>query len=258
MAQHIAWRELPFDRSRALLDILDARHRLRTDGILVPIGPEPYDVMTPWTTSYRVVQYLLGEDRIDPEIAALGGIVSLGLVRHSQEQHAALDSLRGWIGSTSPATVVLEGPFGSGRRTAVAMAAAPRRALAVDFSRVAPRRAEHVLGALRREALLLDAMPVIANLDELWSKLNDEIKNALMLALDALHGHAVITVSTPGLELRPERRACCTLNNLRPGELRRVPANSARSGSTWAAGSKASQPLLGGYVGSRRAASVRS
>lgn len=206
LAQHIAWRELPFDRSRALLDILDARHRLRTGGIMIPTGSEPYDVMTPWTTSFRVVQYLLGEDTIDPEIAATGGLVPLGLVRHSPEQQAALDTLRGWIGSTTPATVLLEGPVGAGRRTAVAMAAAPRRALAVDFSRVSPRRAEHVLSALRREALLLDAMPVIANLDELWSKLEDESKNALMLALDALHGHAVITVSAPIVELRPEHR----------------------------------------------------
>ncbi len=206
LAQHIAWRELPFARSRALLDLLDGRHRLRMSGIVTAMGPEPYDVMTPWTTSVRVIQYLLGDDTIDPDIAATGGIVPLGVLRHSHEQRTVLESLHGWIAATTPATVLLEGAAGSGRRTAVALAAAPRRVLAVDFSRVAPRRAELVLAALRREALLLDVMPVIANLDELWAKLDEETKNTLVLALDALDGPAVITTSAPNVELRAERR----------------------------------------------------
>lgn len=41
LAQHIAWRELPAERSRMLLAVLDAHHRLRTSGILVPVGAEP-------------------------------------------------------------------------------------------------------------------------------------------------------------------------------------------------------------------------
>ncbi len=206
LAQHTAWRELSFDRSHALLELLDPRHRLRSSGIVTAIGPEPYDVITPWTTSFRVVQYLRGDDTIDPEIAAAGGIVPLGVVRHSHEQRAVLEALSTWIGSTQPATVLIEGTIGSGRRTAVALAAAPRRVLSVDFSRVSPRRAEHVLAALRREALLLDVMPVIANLDDLWAKLDEEAKNALVLALDALDGPVVITTSAPNVELRPERR----------------------------------------------------
>jgi hypothetical protein len=206
LAQHIAWRELEHERSRALLGVLDTRHRLRSSGILMPVGPEPYDVMTPWTTSYRVAQYLRGEDAIDPEIAAAGGVITIGAVRHSQDQRAAIGVLRDWLGASTPATVLLEGSPGSGRRTAIAIAAAPRRALAVDFARVTPRRADHVLTTLRREALLLDAIPVLANLDELWAKADEDTKNGLVIALDAIDGAAVITMSTPNLELRPERR----------------------------------------------------
>jgi hypothetical protein len=63
-----------------------------------------------------------------------------------------------------------------------------------------------VLTSLRRESLLLDAIPVLANLDELWAKADEETKNGLVIALDALDGATVITMSTPNLELRPERR----------------------------------------------------
>jgi hypothetical protein len=51
IGHHIAWTELPAERSRALLAILDSRHRLRSAGIIVPIGDEPFDVLTPWTVS---------------------------------------------------------------------------------------------------------------------------------------------------------------------------------------------------------------
>jgi hypothetical protein len=55
LAQHIAWRELPAERSRMLLAVLDAHHRLRTGGILVPVGAEPFDVQTPWTSAERFI-----------------------------------------------------------------------------------------------------------------------------------------------------------------------------------------------------------
>jgi hypothetical protein len=113
--------------------------------------------------------------------------------------------LQGWLEATTNAVIVVEGPFGSGRRTAVACAAGSRTVLAVDFARVAPRRAESTVLALVRETLLLDATPVLANLDELFSRFadGDEIALALLNAIDAIPGTIVITTSTPRVDLSP-------------------------------------------------------
>jgi hypothetical protein len=206
LAEHIAWRELSGDRSRNLLAVLDPRHPLRKRGLLLPVGPEPYDVLTPWTTSYRVIQYLRGEDTLDPDLAPIGGMVMTGAALHSAEQRTILDTLREWLTGIMPATVIVEGPVASGRRTVVALAAHPRRTIAVDFARVSPRRAESVLAALRRETLLLDAIPVLANLDELWARAEGEIRDMLVNLLDDFDGALAITTSSGGLELRAERR----------------------------------------------------
>jgi hypothetical protein len=208
LAQHIAWRELPADRSRALLAVLDPRHPLRARGILWPADDARLDVHTPWTTSQRVCQFMRGSSEIDPDIAQIGGIVGAGQVQHSPAQSGVLRELRSWLTSPTAATILLDGPTGSGRRTAIAIAAAPRRAVAVDFSRVPARRVLEILVGLQREALLLDAIPVLANLDDIWGRLgaDDELRNALVVALDAVAGPLVITTTSGAIELRAERR----------------------------------------------------
>jgi len=208
IGQHVTWSELPAERCRALLGVLDPRHALRTSGILIPAGDPPHDVTTPWTVSPRICSFLRGEDRVDPVVEALGGVVHPGPTIASGEQRAALAQLRAHLASSDGATILLEGAAGTGRRTALAVAAAPRKVVAVDFARVAPRQAEGVLEAVLREALLLDAIPVLANLDELWARLppDDEVLLRLALRLDALHGPLAITASVPAIDLRARRR----------------------------------------------------
>jgi hypothetical protein len=194
LAHHIALRELAADRARRLLHILDPRHPLRSHGIVIPID-EAVDVTTRWTVPPRVWNYLRGDDELDGTIARLGGIVTAPpALRISLEQSGVVDTLRDWLLGEQPATIVVDGAAASGRRVAVALAA-DRLVVTADFSRVAPRRAEAVLLALRREALLLDALPVLANLDDLWSKLppGDDIMLALSAALDETPGPVVIT-----------------------------------------------------------------
>ena len=208
VAQHVALADLSIERSRNLLALLDPRHRLRRSGILVPVGDPPFDVQTPWTTSYRVCRHLRGDDEIDATVESAGGVIASIPALHSADQRQALARLRAWLNAPAPATIVLEGAHGSGRRTAIALAAAPRRAIAVDFARIAPRNAERILTALRLDGLLLDAVPVLANLDELWARLppDDEIRNNLVTALDAIDGPLIVTTTTNGLELRAQQR----------------------------------------------------
>jgi hypothetical protein len=208
IAQHIAWHELPTTRRRALLEVLDPRHRLRMCGVLLPLDPEPHDVNTRWTTPPRVISYLRGAGGIDPDIEAVGGRVWPPTpMRHSDEQRHVIAKLRTWISSAGEAIIVIDGALGSGRRTAISCAAGFRPGIAVDFARVTPRRAESLVKALGREALLLDAIPVLANLDELWSRLQpgDEIALALANAIDQLAGLIVITTSTPSVALMAVR-----------------------------------------------------
>jgi hypothetical protein len=209
LAQHIAWHELAPAESRALLGVLDPRHPLVSAGLLVPVGGAPHDVCTPWTVVPRLVAFLRGDDSLDPAIDAVGGLVEIPPSgRHSAEQLEAMDTLHGWLTSVEQATIVVEGPHGAGRRTAVALAAAPRPVLAVDFARVAPRRAAELLAAMRREVLLRGALPLLANLDELWARLPPGEETALALggALELLGDLVVVTTSTPALELGTERR----------------------------------------------------
>jgi Cdc6-like AAA superfamily ATPase len=157
----------------------------------------------------RVWGYLLGDDELDASVALLGGIVAPphGALL-SPVQRALRPKIKAWLASATPTTIIVDGVVGSGRRSAVALAALPRRVVAIDFARVVLRDAHGALVALRREAMLLDAIPVLANLDELWSRLapNDDLLRTLASAIDQLTGPVVVTTSAPGLDLRPEAR----------------------------------------------------
>ena len=224
LAQYAAWSELFAERCRALLGVLDPRHALRTSGILIPNGDPPHDVSTPWTTSPRVCDFLRGADRLDPLVESLGGVVRPGRMIASAEQRAALAQLRAWLASSAGATILVEGASGTGRRTVLAVAAAPRKIVAVDLSRVAPRQVEAVLEAVCREALLVDAVPVLANLDELWARLppDDEILLRLAARLDSLEGPLAITTSSPAIDLRARRRILLRVRWPRPDAATRL------------------------------------
>jgi hypothetical protein len=213
IAQHAALRELAPARCRELLRVLDPRHPLRTHGVITIVGDGPHDVGAPWTAPARIWSYLSGGDELDPAVALHGGVVEApphALL--SPAQQTIRGKLETWLSSTTPTTIVIEGPLGSGRRSVVALAAAAspaaRKVVAVDFAKVGVRDAADTVTALRREALLLDAIPVLANLDELWSKLapGDELLRSLAALLDRMTGPLVVTTSTPGIDLRPELR----------------------------------------------------
>jgi ATPase family associated with various cellular activities (AAA) len=210
LAQHAAIRELPAASCRALLRVLDPRHPLRTHGVITPADDAPADVSARWTAPARIWSYLRGDDEIDPQVGLLGGIVVPPYqVLLSPAQQAIHDKLKAWLALSNPPTVVLEGITGAGRRTVAALAAAPRAVVAIDFAQVGVRDAAAALVALRREAMLLDAIPLLANLDELWSKLapGDDVLRALAASLDRLAGPVVVTTSTPGLDLRATLRS---------------------------------------------------
>ncbi len=105
----------------------------------------------------------------------------------------------------------VEGPALTGRRTAVALAS-PRPMLAIELARApnAAVLAAH-LNALRREALLHGAVPVIVGLDELGGGDGARDERALVLArfIDDADGPVVlVSRAAPGSTWASARRPC--------------------------------------------------
>jgi len=210
VGQHAALRELSPARGHALLRVLDPRHPLRAHGLIESVADAGEDVDARWTAPARVASFLRGDDELDATVASTGGLVAVPAdVQLSTAQRAVVDKLHGWLAHADARTIVLEGPHRSGRRTAIALALGARRAATIDFARIGLGEVTRALSALRREATFRDAVPVLANLDELWSKVapGDDTLLALAVAIDQLAGPIVVTTSTPGIDLRAERRA---------------------------------------------------
>jgi hypothetical protein len=208
LAQYLALGPLPPDRRNRLLEILDPTHPLRAAGILVT-ADEVLDVGTRWTLPQRAWRFLAGDDALDPEVARVGGVIARPLFCAVTAAHDhVIEQLGAWLAGSEPLTIVLDGAIGSGRRTAVALAT-DRTVVSIDAALLSPGAACPALLALRREVALRDAIPVIANLDELWSTLPPRDATILAFAelLDRFPMPVVITVGRAGLEVPTRRRA---------------------------------------------------
>lgn len=156
---------------------------------------------TPWRASACLVRHLF-----DAGVEPIAGRVVEVPARMQLD-----DAQRTGVAAISRALdasglVIVEGPRGVGRRSAVASCAG-RQAIALDASRVSYEELERSVRALCAEALLRQAIPIIADLDRVPAREHDRVMVAPLVArvLDDLHGPAVITTSTSGFELPTAR-----------------------------------------------------
>ena len=179
----------------ALAHWLASGPRLVQLGLLSPALDGLVVAATPFRPANRVVSFLFGSDAIDLELARTGGLV------HVPERHEldrarkeGIDRLATLLGTGRPALVVVVGPRGSGRRTAVAVAAAHlgRSTVALDGLRGTLAQ----VYALHREAILLEAIPVVADADQLAR--DGELTRELARALDDAPGTCVVTTTDAG------------------------------------------------------------
>jgi len=154
----------------------------------------------------RTITWLAGDE--DPD-GAMGGAGRLAVLPHEpihdvhQAQVAA--SLPSLLASLPAPLVIVEGALGSGRSTAVAAAAAAlgREVVVLDLHQVPHGAAalDAALVGLRRECRLCDAVPLIADLDELGGP--DDSVHTLLRTLgrfiDAMPGPCAVTVGRPEL-----------------------------------------------------------
>ena len=197
------------DRSQALAQLLAPSHPLRRFQFLVGHDDVPVDACTPLTVPPRLWAFLQGDDTPEERLASTGGrVLALHDAHLDDGQKAQLAKITQALGSLDPVVIVVEGPTGAGRRTAIALAAAhtKRQVLAVDLSRLPPSIAalEATLAAQLRECLLADAIPVVAENDELVGGETDPKArlHALARVLEAAPGPVAMTSKLPGLDVK--------------------------------------------------------
>ncbi len=195
---HSVLAELEPAPAAALVDVLDPRHPLLMHGLLAPADPR-LTASTPFTAARRTVDYLRGLDHIDPIVAAFGcRLLPPSDPALDTVQRATLAALERAVGSATAALVV-EGPMGSGRRTAAAIATQRngRPAIAIDATRVpdSADSAQEALEALGRECVLSGAVPIIANVDA-WTDEHRRRPDLIRRLISFIRARAGVTVLT--------------------------------------------------------------
>ncbi|HSD86285.1 MAG TPA: ATP-binding protein [Kofleriaceae bacterium] len=193
-------------RSQGIADVVLPGHPMRRHQFLIAPEDSAVDVCTPLTVPPRVWSYLRGDDEPEELIRRAGGRVTVPFVAKLDDlQQAAVHRIDGAMNSFGRTVVVVEGPAGTGRRTAVAMAAGAtgRSVVAVDIARIAPGSLDQTLAAQMRECLLTDSIPVIAEIDELIAK-DGEIAagmRALARTIETAPGPIAVTSRMAGIDL---------------------------------------------------------
>jgi hypothetical protein len=208
------------DAAVGLARWLAARPTIVRLGLLVEVGDGAglTAMATPYRPSPRLLAHLAGADGGgDEELARVE--VPAGL-RVCAAQAEAVDTLRRALAAPAPRPlVVVAGPAGVGKRTAVAVASS-RPVVALALDEVEPAAATAAVQALLAEAALADAVAVLANVDALdpgaagWRAISrlvagsgvDCVVTTRDPALDLDLGGAVVRVTLP-LPVAATRRA---------------------------------------------------
>ncbi len=161
-------------QARELTMSLRSSHPLIKYGLLEPLADEVVLAACPMPTPIRVAAYLQGKDIVDSRVQEVGGLVELPeALTHDEGQTQSLDRIKQIVGANRPLVSLITGPFGSGRKTAVAAAAASfgKKAVYIDARRAGLKVDElrKNLRALRRECLLRNAVPIVGDVDEIPS-----------------------------------------------------------------------------------------
>ncbi len=207
LALHALIAELDGDRSVSLGLALGPAHPLIALRMLVPADDLSAAGRT-WVVAPRLLTHLAGDDGIDAEVAAAGGLVVVPAdLRFDAAGTAVRRRVAAALASGEPLLVLVDGPWAVGKRTLIAAAAAEsgRAVVAIDVSRLAPTAQAIELGvaALMRECALRGAVPLIAGVDDLLAAEGDVSPRmrALARAVDGARGVVACTAGVAGLDL---------------------------------------------------------
>jgi hypothetical protein len=193
---------LEADASRALGLSLLPGHATARHGLLVPARGEWVPSALPWMPAPELIHYLAGQPA---GVAVLSAVVppADGVVL-DEAQRRAVAHIRSVLGNRQPLILCVEGAPLTGRRTAVALAS-DEPVLALDLANLStsPEGLNDALVALRREAALRGAIPVIAGVEELMSAEGGKDPRMRLLAQHLNHcdGPVVLVSSWRGADI---------------------------------------------------------
>jgi len=192
--------EVTDDSVARLAHWLATPNPLVADGLLVATE-QASPAARAYVASSRLVSFLVGERHaIEPLRMASAPPELL----HDARQAATVDAIAGALSRSDAAVIVIEGPMGSGRLTA-ATCAADTDLVVLDLARVATERIGELLIALRRESLLLGAIPALANADHALGDDRRDQRRMLGDFIDGLARLLFVTVTVPGADLGTTR-----------------------------------------------------
>ncbi len=200
MAVYAMLAELADESVARLAHWLAAGNPLVAAGLLVSA-----EAVSPAARAYvaspRLVAYLRGDEHT---IAPLRIVTAPHGLLHDEHQLATIREIAGALGRSSRAMLVVEGPSGSGRVTACAQAAG-RELIVLDLARLAPDHLRDALVALRRESLMRDAVPVLANVDHMVSDEQRDARRMIAEVADHMPGPLLVTSTVAGVDLGTQR-----------------------------------------------------
>lgn len=190
------------DTTARLAHWLTIDNSLVADGLIL----ETEDV-SPASRAYvaspRLASFLAGDDRL-PTPLAFAEVPPSAL--HDPDQSAAIDQLSAVLESGAAPVLVVEGPRGSGRVTACACATSTPLVV-LDLSKIDAASLADALVALRRECLLRDAIPVLANVDIVIGEERILERRSVGNFIDGIRGPLIATTAVPGVDLGTTRAA---------------------------------------------------
>jgi len=193
---------LDADASRALGLSLLPGHATSRNGLLIPARGEWVSAALPWMPAPELIHYLAGEPST---ISVLSPIVppAEGALLDEAQQRAVTD-IRAVLGNRQPLILYIEGAELTGRRTAVVLASGGP-VLGLDLANLSPSpdSLSEALVALRREAALRGAIPVIVGIEELMSAEGGRDPRMRVLAqhLNQSDGPVVLVSSWRGIDV---------------------------------------------------------
>ena len=193
---------LEADASRALGLSLLPGHPTSRHGLLVAARGEWVPSAQPWMPAPELIHYLAGQPAgvavLSPVLPPAEGAVL------DEAQRRAVAHIRSVLGNHQPLILYIEGAELTGRRTAVVLASGGP-VLALDLASLSPSAdsLNDALVALRREAALRGATPVIAGIEELMSAEGGKDPRMRMLAqhLNQCDGPIVLVSSWRGIDV---------------------------------------------------------
>jgi hypothetical protein len=200
MAVYAMLAELTDETVAQLAQWLAAGNPLVAAGLIVsaePVSP----AARAYVASSRLVAFVCGEDH---DIAPLRIASAPAELLHDDDQLATLRELREALARSSRPILVIEGPVGSGRVTACAEAAGAEL-IVLDVARLAPDELRDALVALRRECLLRERIPMLANVEQMLGEEQREQRRLIAAFVEPLPGPLFVSSAVAGVDLGTQR-----------------------------------------------------